>query len=239
MATVGQFTPNTGHFWSVGVEIQLYLVFPWLYWALPQRFKFVGLLLVLVALYAVSPALDNVVGARAASFLPYNRADAFLFGALLAATPERWRGVFAVVCLCLSLTGHFYPVARQPYFLVPNLCFVGFLAAIPFLRPLCALLEMRPIVYLGQVSYGIFVWHLIAPLLYLPTLWLWIRWLPEGMLYWTINLTYTMVFTIGSWYLFELPMTQRGARLSARMFPRPPSQVTGPLNPADTAFCPR
>ena len=65
---------------------------------------------------------------------------------------------------------------------------------------------LRPIRYLGQVSYGLYLWHLFAILICLrvanPT--------PAGLL--AATLVMTTAIAALSWHFFEKPILERGRR---------------------------
>ena len=153
-------------------------------------------------------------------------AGIFLAKTLSVGTGSRLRtgGVWvlaaiAVGTLCMGL---FWP--RTSYWDIPGMVifwrtllaafFLCVVAAALHLPSFATAWPLRPIRYLGEVSYGIYLWHLFA-----IRFCLWIADLaPLQWLGITLGLTLLMAAT--SWHLFERPILDFGRTLPDRMAPR-------------------
>ena len=184
----GLFGLNFGHFWSLCVEEQFYLLWPWAVFFMPNRRKLmfvcVGSIVVCLGLRLAGqqllPAwmLRNEVLYR---LLPF-RLDALLIGGLLALLlrgPEaetllraaRWAGgaalVWVVVWTVLSPFGHVW----QDRYVYPPWKFTWGLSAVDVLAALLILvsiqpgtwlyrvLGIRPLRWMGRITYGLYVFH--------------------------------------------------------------------------------
>jgi peptidoglycan/LPS O-acetylase OafA/YrhL len=177
-----------GHFWSLCVEEQFYLFWPWIvFWVRSRR--------ALIALCAAVVVLTPIARVVAAHFAPawqmqqeltYRltpfQLDSLLLGALVALL---WRGslrnlliraaawisaaclLAAVLYLAFTIhaahgfAGYVYPGWKQTW----GLSFINIFSAaviVCCLRPqtfAARLLSLRPLRWLGRISYGAYVFH--------------------------------------------------------------------------------
>jgi len=160
------------HLWSVAVEEQFYLAYPWLLLAV-ARFASRRLLAVLVLSLLVSLAFCLYCSQRHSAanyFLAPTRGWELLIGACLAmvALPvlaRRWlREAIAAFCL-LALAASFVWLRQDISYpnlwaLVPCLSAAGLLAVGRAGPTSClAPLAWRPVVFTGLVSYSLYLWH--------------------------------------------------------------------------------
>jgi peptidoglycan/LPS O-acetylase OafA/YrhL len=149
-----------GHFWSLAVEEHFYLVWPVLLLFLPRR----ALLPAMVPILVVVGPLSRVWLADAGPSVAYEnslcRADALAFGGLLAllepGTSTVWRGslwLWAVVLIVPSL-----PISESA-----SIVLAGAIVLAIMRGAAASFFALKPLVYLGRISYGIYVWHVIIP----------------------------------------------------------------------------
>lgn len=166
------------HYWSLAVEEQFYLVFPWLLWAIRHTRNGVRLA-ILGSLAVLSFALCLVLTWRQpeqAFYLLPTRAWELLAGALLANASARGLGhsfrASAVIHQGLAGLGLVLIVAS---FFVANEAagFPGYQALFPVLGTVLVLspvgdrgahfverlLSSRPLVFIGKRSYSLYLWH--------------------------------------------------------------------------------
>ncbi len=184
MAHLGDFPPVISHFWYLAVQEQIYLVWPWLILLVPAarlRPMFVGLIVLTVAFRLgciVTGASEFVRW-----FNPVGSLDSFALGGILAclsvANPwllERssirlWTGILALGAIW---TGHFLrslPLENLWSIGSETLealgiawivaCSVGGFRGLPG-----KFLASPPLVYLGKISYGIYVYHVLISVLF-------------------------------------------------------------------------
>lgn len=188
-------TPFLGHFWSLCIEEQFYLFWPWLVFSISDRRKLIWVciaslpacltLRLLAQHYLPAWMLDNQVLYRATPF----RVDALLLGGLLAL----WlRGKQAdtllrlariafpvvlvlVIAVAVTLTrGHIFhrPYPYPSWMFTWGLMATDLTAALLLLECLqkrtfvYRILSIRPLRWLGRISYGAYVFHDIPHLLY-------------------------------------------------------------------------
>lgn len=169
------------HFWSLAVEEQFYLIWPCLMLFVPRR----HLLKVMVAAVCIGP-LTRVIGIlihfNSAGIGPFAFLDTLGMGAILAYLWDKELGnpdaarQFSRIALWVGLPAFTVLFAAQ-YFrlqwigvdvlfdLALAFLFVWLVsrAAISFTGPVGALLELKPINYLGRISYGVYVVHAFMP----------------------------------------------------------------------------
>lgn len=159
------------HTWSLAVEEQFYLAFPLLL-ALLHRFNRSILISALAVLALVSLAVSAIgvfQNQSAAFYLPFSRAWELLLGALLAlgAAPVlrgAWAHVVGVAGLML--------IIGAVFLIEPSWPFPGLLALAPCLGTAMVIaagrggegvvgrvLAFRPIVFIGLISYSLYLWH--------------------------------------------------------------------------------
>jgi peptidoglycan/LPS O-acetylase OafA/YrhL len=223
-----------GHFWSLAVEEQFYLVWPFLVLLLPTRWLRWSLLALIIVAPVFRIAVNGVAPYHPAEarYLTPASLDALGIGGLLAflvrrddssAKPGRSLALF---CLCVGLPGAVVPalmrhagvtssVANSVVDSIGHLCLVLFYgwvvwtAARGFPGIIGKMLSWAPIVYLGKISYGLYVFHLLTvPLLPLVTRLFHVPSSIEMSL--AFRVAVQTILTIGlamvSWHVFEKPL---------------------------------
>lgn len=160
------------HTWSLAVEEQYYIVFPLLMAILARYFK-PKILQILIGIAAISfLGSIYVVGNNPsdAFYLPHLRAWELLVGSILALNPVSSISN-SILRNMLSMTG--LGMIVIPVFMYsPETPFPGVAAAIPVLGTafiiysgigeailVNKLLSMPPLVFIGKISYSLYLWH--------------------------------------------------------------------------------
>ena len=166
------------HTWSLGVEEQFYLIWPWLVPALALRagrknmrivLALLGLLSLAGALYfsgdlGMSGALLNLDRGSDTFYLPWWRVFEFVAGALLAghaiALPARIAATAGALGMSL-LVGVMFSNIESPQILREFLTCVSIMLIVlgQGHGPVGRLLRTGPVRWLGRVSYSAYLWH--------------------------------------------------------------------------------
>jgi peptidoglycan/LPS O-acetylase OafA/YrhL len=166
---------GVGHFWSLAVEEQFYLVWPLLVLLVPTRF--LGRLL--VALVIAGPlirwALLVYTGTFFSSALPFASLDLFAMGALLGwlqgqIRPSAGALLSAGLALLASYVGlEAWGGVVQATLGPSALALLASVVLTGLLYPGEGLVwrvwRWRPFVFLGKISYGMYLYHLFFPVL--------------------------------------------------------------------------
>lgn len=175
---LGYWPPGVSHFWTLAVEQQYYLVWPLLILLCPRKLLTPALLL-LTLTSPLTRYLANGDGWLSMDLIPWGLLDDFALGSLLAVGQHRGTLVsrrFMDIGGLLALAAYVYLyVSWEMQRSVPLWChaqqtflaiaFTAWIARASEGR--CGLLsrvfELRWLVSLGQWSYGIYLFHNLAP----------------------------------------------------------------------------
>jgi peptidoglycan/LPS O-acetylase OafA/YrhL len=212
------------HFWTLGVEEQFYIVWPWIILLTPRRWmgKVAIASIAIGVSYRALLKGDLLGNSKWVELgLPIlGNMDKFALGALLAIFSELpgkdrrsllarwglWIGLPAVIAMeALYARNHDSRIVAMFSSAFAGLFFTGVIAgaARGFRGPLGAVLQSRPLVYPGKISYGLYLFHPFVPLLFVaahiaPPHSVWVRFSLYGVL--------TLLIATASWYLFEGPI---------------------------------
>lgn len=220
-----------GHTWSLAIEVQFYLIWPLLLILAARRHVSQRTVLAIVA--CAIPAVwiwRAVVWTQVGIFdqvFPRTdlRADSLLLGALVSLawrqgllTPRRLRWL-AVPALAILLTATFVMDLHNPSTYYVGYTLVGLSAAtlvLTLLDPdwwLARLLARRPMVYLGDISYSLYLWH--VPVIFVVAI------LLPGWLGVVLSIVGSLLAAALSRRFVELPFL----RLKSRNHPRRPEPL--------------
>jgi peptidoglycan/LPS O-acetylase OafA/YrhL len=163
----------TSHLWTLSFEYQVYLFIPFLFlaydrWGERTFLKFLlGLWLFCLtarAAFVLLPARPGTIYVN-----PVLRPESILIGIALSIAPPavpKWLALAGVAAI-LGITVNMPNVITPGWWLLglyPCVALVG--AGLVYLalywRPLRLFLSLRPLVYLGRISFGLYVFHLFA-----------------------------------------------------------------------------
>lgn len=222
---------QTGHFWSLAVEEQFYFVWPWLVLKFPA--KHMWKLPVAAVLFTIifKAALAFTVGGHiAGGLLPFACFDSLGLGALLAVfghdarlKPYRERFMRAALVLgtliliaqaYIYFGGRGYRILISTYYLGISLIFVWLVGKAADGK-LWKIIEAKPIVYTGKISYGLYLWHNFMPAL---AVWL-IGYRPRDSALAALATVLTFAIAAASWAFLESPLNALKDRIGARVSP--------------------
>jgi peptidoglycan/LPS O-acetylase OafA/YrhL len=183
----------TNHFWSLAVEEQFYLVWPWVILLVSRRRLHAAILVTI----AVGPLFrlffglgtGTAAGSVATPILPLSCLDTLGVGALLALRKDQSAGQqsreypfgkagmllgFAAlaVFVLLRAMNEAWTIGYAAFDLGAALLagWVVLRASTGFHGRIGKLLELKPLIYLGTISYGIYVYHNFIPYVMYKTL---------------------------------------------------------------------
>jgi peptidoglycan/LPS O-acetylase OafA/YrhL len=235
MASQGWYIANFAHFWSLAVEEQYYIFWPWLVLILPTRF----LLPVTLLMIAIGP-LYRFINVLAWTYWESDRDGLVLYistltsldslgmGSLLAVASAKkstkpqmleYIRMFALpvgLAILVSLKyasstalGNKLEMVLYNTVIATIFTWAVLAASSGFKGVPRRILEFPPLVYIGKISYGVYVYHLLVPGLLASILGLAGFSLPSGV--WAQFVIYTiatlMLATV-SWFTFELPINR-------------------------------
>jgi peptidoglycan/LPS O-acetylase OafA/YrhL len=162
------------HSWSLGIEEQFYLVFPLIMMAAFRSRRFSPLaVMTIISIISFGIAAAGINGFGGDSYyMPYARSWELSVGVIAAIafrSPRLWRPaqgiketLAALSIVALLLVTHFYGEAQsQPgfYNLVPVLATVLIVLFCDQSTLAGRFLSFRPFVWLGLISYSVYIWH--------------------------------------------------------------------------------
>jgi len=217
------------YLWTLSVEEQFYVVWPWIILFLPKRWllpTFVGVVIFAIAYRVITigcfgPWLN---------LAPFGSLDCFGAGALLALAQRRekegkpqlrrtvcttglWLGS-PVLILALALGWRFPLQPDQQTWNVMSLALTllftplissaaqGFTGVVGFF------LMRRSILYIGRISYGIYIYHLPVQWMITSKASRWLNGLPWFIPPSLVLLVATVVLAALSWHFFERPINR-------------------------------
>jgi peptidoglycan/LPS O-acetylase OafA/YrhL len=226
---IPKLTIGFQHLWSLSFEEQFYVFWPWITIVLltiRTRLRTVVIVLLsLIALVALHRFLLFQETHRWWQILirTDTRADAILWGALVAhlwirgKEPKRGIRFAALVASayllgCLFLTTEYSPFVFWGGFVGIDIsCAVILLAILDGRWIGRHVFEFRPLVALGLVSYGFYLWHLpvFFAVAHYDAHW-------SDVVRVVVALSITLALTLLSWFLMERPLMRWSKKLSAR-----------------------
>ncbi len=228
VAIKGSWPGPASHFWSLAVEEQFYLVWPWLILWLPTKYLRPAILTAIV----VAP-LSKVVGYAAGLgpiplfVLTIACLDALGIGALLALyrqqKPElfndltrderyNWLGFVAfggAILSCLFWQSHYFVQVAGTLAATLFFAWLVHRAAVGFKGAPGRLLTWKPMLYLGQISYGLYIFHKFMTVI-VPHVFgaLRIPYPTEPVTQAVLLIAINIAVASCSWYLFERPINR-------------------------------
>jgi peptidoglycan/LPS O-acetylase OafA/YrhL len=250
----------TAHLWSLAVEEQFYLLWPLAILFAPEALLLPGML----ALAAAAPAARLVLALASPNqiapyVLPFCVFDSLGLGALLAYAWRYevlpWRRLARLVAVlsasALAAFAALYAALRHAGWnevvwvtasdtlTAAAMLFLVFGAAAGAAGPFARLLGARPLVYLGRISYGLYLWHLfVPPLLYRALAAAGVAQPPNGPALWIAWTALTVAVSALSWHLFERPINDLKRYLPYVPERRPPPAGEDVPGPAVAAASP-
>jgi peptidoglycan/LPS O-acetylase OafA/YrhL len=251
IALAGWILPAASILWSLSVEEQFYTLWP----ILALRLRIQSLWRVVIAVLLLTPlarlAVSLSAGTTASYVLLFCRWDTLAAGALLALlyNSEHWektrawceRLVWPALCVVLLvLAVPFGPAhARSPlafevvgYSALAGAFFVFTALALSPQTWLKRVLTLRPLVYMGKLCYGLYVWHVVSA----DAVIVFARELGLGQSFYThvaLWLPLTLLIATLSYRLYEAPLLRLKDRLSpdehrlSALHPAPQAQPPG------------
>ncbi len=252
MVSINDFPHTISHFWSIAVQEQFYLVWPIVIFCLPKKWlKYTLALLILAAVgfrfYCIQTGAPDIF--RWFSLL--NSLDSFAIGGILAWVSFRhpglivgsrtrlWSGALALVALAVAHGFRYLPLQNYATIWIEVLeaAAMGWVVACSvqgFRGWPGRLLASRPLTYIGQVSYGIYVYHIIVSILLAPVFTAVFGPIENGGLAQVVRFLIQFGITLGfaafSWHWFEQPILKlrdRAARwLGTKAVPEKPAPAS-------------
>jgi peptidoglycan/LPS O-acetylase OafA/YrhL len=221
--SIGRF----GHFWTLAVEEQFYLIWPWLVLAAPWRW----LTAMVTAVVTSAPIFREIFMTRygeAWGVLPWGSLDTLGVGALLAIVfhhspyPHLVYDRLRRVVLPIGLVG--YVGLHALTWLSGTERLFGAFHEIAYAMICCWLiagadrgfggmfgrvLSIRPVIYLGKISYGIYAYHMFMPwALTKAFLQLGLTFPPPGPTRFVLTSVVAVAVAMLSWHLLEHPINR-------------------------------
>jgi peptidoglycan/LPS O-acetylase OafA/YrhL len=234
------------HLWSLSVEEQWYLAFPVVLAVALRSARRIRLVLAVLVVAAVASAVwmavlaDGPVELSRAYYGTDTRAHTLLVGAVLALVAAQWPihrlrrllqlagwGGAAAVLAAFVLVEEVDRGMYRGGFLALALATAAVVAAVALPRggrggPLAAALGWAPLVAVGKVSYGLYLWHWPVDVVLTPD-----RTGLDGDGWWqapallALRTAVAVAFTIASYRLVEQPIRRHGVAGLRIRLPRP------------------
>jgi peptidoglycan/LPS O-acetylase OafA/YrhL len=220
-AIKGQYTPwATVHFWSLSAEEQFYLAWPLVIIFTPERFL-KAVILGTAALGLGYRVFAVLIGATEffRLYLTPASLDPLAAGALLALfrtrgswprwlVPVSWVSAIVYVVPLLKWTPP--AVLHELFITVSNLTLMGLVAmASKGINGVCGrILSSAPMLYLGRISYGIYLYHIFVMAVILHIAPRWGAPSQRGLPLLAIDTVLTLAIATLSWYCLEQPFNR-------------------------------
>lgn len=172
-------TSGPGHFWSLAVEEHFYLIWPLIINLVPRKsIKILVLVLILLSIPLKAFLIYNTIDIN---YNSVSRFDSILIGCFIAVIeqeleyklPRLNKKYLFYSFFTLLLVGIFFYIFKEPLFfyksilkhLILGMLFgllVYFLISSPRHIAVNRFLESNSMQYFGKISFGIYVWHILA-----------------------------------------------------------------------------
>jgi peptidoglycan/LPS O-acetylase OafA/YrhL len=176
-----QTQDDLGHLWSLAVEEQFYLVWPIVFFALSRRrihwsitTSAMAVLVLVIALHRNS-LWDSQVPWLFIYLKTETRADAILIGCIFAyifryvsVSPKALKTLGYISVVLLIAIAYFYSDVKKGFLYQGGFSLVALLAGMVVLTVVVvpsfggSLVNSRTLIWWGQRSYGIYLWHLLV-----------------------------------------------------------------------------
>lgn len=204
----GEWVGSVSHFWSLCVEEQFYLIWPFVVLFAPRRG--LGTLFVFVIL---ASAFSRLFVPGIVNVLPTSNGDSLVLGGLLSLLDFRAHRA-AIAMLFAGLPIAIFGIAANSgpiTHIGAVLCFgwLIYAASVGFPGPVGVVLSRGPLVWLGKISYGLYVIHNFAPESLSKIGGFFHVWFGDPstpLRYYPSLIAFTVGLATLSWYSFERPI---------------------------------
>jgi peptidoglycan/LPS O-acetylase OafA/YrhL len=219
----GAFAGNLSHLWSLSVEEQFYLIWPAVILLIPRGFLTPVFIVGIVAGIGFRLLMINDTNVMGRFLMP-GSLDSFCIGGLLAFGRENTIGwytqylqsqkLFVVVAFILLFVVHmpFFRDLPRSVSQSMSLFFISiafgilidratFSIEVPILKQV---LNNQVLLYIGKISYGIYLYHNFIPYFFD----LKIEWMPDLLVMYVIQFlrfSFLVILSTFSWYVVEKP----------------------------------
>ena len=197
--------PVLQHFWSLAIEEHFYLFWPLILLLVPLGERVRTIVIVIALAVAARIHATAMLGPDTSYWLTWCRLDALAIGGLIALRQPR-AGHVTIAAAAVLLISTLIPERTSLWVGVSELAAVLLSGAVVLAVAQgmgSRLLTWRPLVYLGTISYGIYVWHLMMPFFFesagiaIPD---------RGASLLALMTLPSLALAMLSWHLFERPI---------------------------------